>query len=566
MLRGNNKISNKTLSNGADIRNNNNNRLVLLIFSFFFVINVASGGGHFDWWDGTEAFLVTESMVLKHSAMLYPDVPSVQKLHFDIRYTVYSNTVLHTGKYYDQKTMQLQPVYTVRSLLLSALAVPFYLLASIFSFPPIPVIALFFNSIIISLSSVVIFLFSLEVYSSQKVAFVLSLVFGVCSFVWPYHTSFWSMPLQALFLITAAYLIYRSLHYHFSFICNYTRLSNSTENNKGIYFAGLGGLFLGLSVFAHPTSVILVPGFIAYCVFSPMRKNMKTFVSFLVGLGTTLFFIGVINYLRFGSFMEFGYAYFESLAVHDGWHGLVGLLASPGAGLIFFFPVSVLLPLAFIYMYRQNKGLFFLSAYIMVATWLDVGTLSFGFEPFAWSGAIAWGPRYLIPVLPFITLVLGSLLIQLRKLPSKRRLFLKIPIVILCVAGFYVNLVGTLTWYQYGIMYGWDKDNLAKDPNYMEAITWNPVYSPIILHSKAMISNFVAQIHPEKYINTVWYWTAFGLAPCSYDDYIFCKFGIIAIGALIVIIAILAAIIMIEIGSRLPTISKSTIVKTTFGS
>jgi hypothetical protein len=203
-------------------------------------------------------------------------------------------------------------------------------------------------------------------------------------------------------------------------------------------------------------------------------------------------------------------------------------------------------------MYRQNKGLFFLSAYIIVATWLDVGTLSFGFEPFSWSGAIAWGPRYLIPVLPFITLVLGSLFIHLKKLPSKRRLFLKIPIIILCVAGFYVNLVGTLVWYQYGIIYGWDKDLLFKYNDNMEIMTWNPYYSPIVLHTKALLSDFVSQIHPEKYANTAWYWTAYGLAPCSYDLYIFCKFGIVPLLLLCAAIATLAILIMMRINKFNP--------------
>ena len=504
--------------------------------------------------------------------MLYPDIPSIEKLHFDVRYSVYSNTVLHTGIYPNQLTMPLHPVYTVRSLLLSAAAVPFYLVASFFSISPIPVIALFFNSIIISLISVVIFLFSIEIFNSKKVAFVLCLVFGVCSFVWPYHTSFWSMPLQALCLISAAYFIYKSLHYHYSFICNYTRLqinttssSNSTVSstnnnyatNKGIYFAALGGLFLGLSVYAHPTSIILIPGFLAYCYFSHMRRNKKSLASFSAALAITLLFEGVINYLRFGSFTEFGYAYFESLAVHNGWHGLVGLIASPGAGLIFFFPIAILLPIAFKYMYRQSRSLFFLCAYVIVVTWLDVGTLSFGFEPFAWSGGIAWGPRYLIAALPFVILVLGSLLTHLKKIPRKRRLFLKIPIMILCVAGFYVNLVGTLVWYQYGIMYGWNKDQLWKDNDNMELMTWNPIYSPIVLHTKALSSGFVSQIHPENYMNGAWYWTAYGLAPCSYDDYIFCKFGIVPLGVIVVGIAILAYFIMLEITTRSTTKDKT---------
>src|ERR687890_1748403 len=177
-----------------------------------------------------------------------------------------------------------------------------------------------------------------------------------------------------------------SLHYHSSFICHYTRLNNN--NNKGIYFAGLGGLFLGLSVFAHPTSIIVIPGFIAYSVFS-MRYNKKTMISFLLVLSLALLCIGVVNYLRFGSFTEFGYgSYFGTLSYNAGWTGLPGLLASPGKGLIFYFPVVIFLPLALKYMYRENKWLFFLITYVIIIHWVYFGTLDDAESRF-WSGAIA---------------------------------------------------------------------------------------------------------------------------------------------------------------------------------
>ena len=372
----------------------NYKRLMLLVFVFFCLINIASSGGHFDWWDGNEAFFVTESMVLKHTSKLDPSVPSVEKLHFDIRYSIYSNLVIQGAKNLDKNTLPLVPVYTVRSLLLSAIAVPFYYAALIFSVSPIAVIGIFFNSLLISLTAVLVFCLSLDVFRSKKIAFILSLIFGVCSFVWPYNTSFWTQPLQALTLIASAFFIFESLHYSSSFICHYTR----PDKNKGVYFAGLGGLFLGLSVFAHPTSIVFVPGFIAYCAFSMRRTAIRNLVSFTVILGITLFFMGVVNYLRFGSFTEFGYGYFASLATHDGWKGLIGLLISPGAGLLFYFPIAILLPLGAWYLYKEHKALFLLSAYIIILNWLDVGTLSFGFEPFAWGGR-AW---HLIMFLLFI--------------------------------------------------------------------------------------------------------------------------------------------------------------------
>jgi hypothetical protein len=513
-----------------------------MVFTFFFLINIVTSGGHFDWWDGIEAFLVTESMVLKHTAKLDPSVPSVEKLRFNIAYTVYTRQAWQAGEYPDQQSVTLEPVYVIRSLLLSAAAVPFYYAALIFSISPIVTIGLLVNSLFISLTSVVIFCFSSELYRSTKIAFVLSLIFAVCSFVWPYNTTLWVQPLQALTLVSSAYFTYKQLHYSSSFICHFTLLRN---NNKGIYFAGLGGLFLGLSVFAHPTSILFIPGFIAYSIFS-MRRNIKKFLIFLVILGATLFFIGFINYLRFGSFTEFGYGYFASLATNDGWKGLIGLLISPGAGLVFYFPITILLPLGAKYMYRENKSLFLLSAYVIIVNWIYIGTLSFGSEPVAWSGGIAWGPRYLIPVLPFITIILGNIFLHLKK-----RVFLKILVITLCAAGFYVNLTAVLVWFQYGLVYGLQTEQLSQYENYMDPMTWNPYYSPILLHTKILMSDYVSHIDPQKYINTSWAWMAYGLAPCLYDIYLFCKYGITPVLAIVISIGLVAILIIMKIGIRI---------------
>jgi hypothetical protein len=538
-----------------------NKKLLFLVLSFFLLVNIASSGGHFDWVDGVEAFLVTESMVLKHSAKLYPDDPSIQKLHYAIGYLMPINKALQTGKPYDPK-IRIEPIYLIRSLFLSAIAVPFYYAAIFSSVSPIPFVAIFVNSLLISLISVVIFFFSLEIFRSKKIAFILSLIFGLCSFVWPYHTTLWSQPLQALCLVAAAYFIYLSLHRHSSFICHYLRDNGSSSNNsnsnsnsntvnykkdttKGIYLAGLGGLFLGLSVFAHPNSLILIPGFIVYSIVF-MRHNKRTLISFLIVIGIVLLFMGFVNYWRFGSFTQFGYGYFESLSVHSGWIGLVGLLASPGAGIIFYFPIVILLPLSFKYMYKENKGLFFLSAYIILATWLYIGTLSY-WEPFAWSGGVAWGPRYLIPVLPFITLVFGAILVNLKRMNFKRRLLLKLSVIVLCIAGFSVNLLGTLVWFMYDLVYAWQREGLATSSEWPIIMAWNIHSSPIVLHIKMLTENYVSNIQPQRYANTSWYWLSYGLAPCPYDTYVLCKNGPVSMLLLLGGIATLAILVIKEI-------------------
>jgi hypothetical protein len=67
-------------------------KLVFLVFVFFLLINILSSGGHLDSWDGIEAFLVTETMVTNHTAMLDPSVPSVRALNFNLNYTIFNST------------------------------------------------------------------------------------------------------------------------------------------------------------------------------------------------------------------------------------------------------------------------------------------------------------------------------------------------------------------------------------------------------------------------------------------------------------------------------------------
>jgi hypothetical protein len=140
------------------------------------LIYVVSSGGHLDWWDGTEAFLVTESMALKNTAKLDPLVPSVKELKFYINYTVYANKAIQAANNTDPRTTILEPVYTVRSLLLSALAVPFYYLGLVLTVSPIVTVGLLVNSLFISLTSVVIFCISVEVHRSKRIGFLLGLI------------------------------------------------------------------------------------------------------------------------------------------------------------------------------------------------------------------------------------------------------------------------------------------------------------------------------------------------------------------------------------------------------
>lgn len=530
-----------------------------------------SAGAHTDIADGTVTFLITESMAIKNSAKLHPDIPTVlQSRTDDILHDLLLNDIgffkSGTGKYAEwlRDSKPLEPVYSPRSLLLPAIAVPFYYAAIAFSVSPVVIVTILVNPIIIAFCSLVIFLFSLEIYNSTRIAFVLALIFTVCSFVLPYNTTLYPQPLQALLLITAAYFVYKSLTLIVSFKkkslihgrtlsdqtntappqgndITYDEDNSNSNNNRAIVFAELGAIFLGLSVFAQPISILFVPAFIGYFFFSSIRHDKKALTCFVMTLSILLLLMGLVNYARFGSFTEFGYFQYAGLSLHTGgWTGLVGLLVSPGKGLIVYFPLVILLPLALKYVYHNqnnnNKWLFYLVIYVAVANWLFFGTMD-DTESRFWSGATAWGPRYLIPILPFIVLAFGALLKCLHLL--KHGLVLKITFIVLCAAGFVINLPGKLVSSEYGEIYAREEEGA-----YMDDMAWNPYYSPVIIHMRALMDNYASHFPVEEYRYKILSEIAYGLAPCSFDLYIFCTWGIVPILLAFVILAVLTLVIL----------------------
>jgi hypothetical protein len=505
-----------------------NRLLITYVFVVFLIINFVSSGGHTDLWDGMITFFITEGMALKQTAQLDPEIPSISNasipimIHTFLHWEVQNNKVI-TGKYYDWVSLSrpIEPVYTSRALLLPSISVPFYFLSTLLSVNPVSLVAFSVNSIIIALTGLVIFCFSLDLYGSRRLAFILGLIFITCTFILPYNTSLFPQPLQALCIVSGVFFLYKARHNLPSFICIFTRNIDAAHPKTAYLYCGLAGLFFGLSIFASPTSGLFLPGFVI-CSFIFLRHNKRLLLCFLLTLGALLISAGILNYVRFGSISEFGYGpQYGNLSLNKGWIGLFGLFLSPGKGLLFYFPPIVLLPLAILFSYRQNIGLSFITVYVLGIAWLYFGTIDINGGSRFWSGAIAWGPRYLIPTLPLIVIMLGGLIKYPRK-PNTKRL-INVSLILTCVAGFIVNLGGVLVWTEYGLIYGFEHEKLGAGAE--EITTWDPKYSPIVLHMKMISENYVAGIPVQDYKNTGWGYATYGLAPCQYDLYILCKFG-----------------------------------------
>ena len=102
-----------------------------------------------------------------------------------------------------------------------------------------------------------------------------------------------------------------------------------------------------------------------------------------------------------------------------------GLLFSTGRGLIFFLPLICLFPVAYCKFRSShpNEARFFLSLILIQFIFL--------LPLIDWHGGSSWGPRYLLPIIPFCIFPLGAL----AKITWIRRL---------AIVGLLMNLPGIL--------------------------------------------------------------------------------------------------------------------------
>lgn len=493
------------------------------VFCFFVLIFLASSGGHIDHWDGKLYYLITENIVHSGSLKLSQDQPSADTIGFDVRYQIamadqWRNPGQKTclaGWDFDAKACNpherqedwADPVvsdsaYTSAPPLLPILGVPLYVAEQAAGLPGqlVPFLA---NPLILAATAAVLFRLSDDIFRSKKKAFVLALAFGVCSFAWPYADTFMLQPIAGLLLVLAAYL---------------ARLSSE---RGGRLLPGLAGVAAAGVVFGHTANIIFVPGLVAFFVAS--NRSRDRIVPFFSGLAVAAGVQLWINQARFGDILDFGYGPHAGLETHAYADGLLGLIFSPGFGLLANMPLLVLFPVGVYMLWKRHKALALLVGYMFTAAFVYFGTL----ESPVWHGFGGWGPRYLVPVVPFMVLPLGLLLDRVAGGLARASF------AALAAAGFLVNLMGTLVWYQLGYTYGWSSMREAGASPELHAglFQWAPEYAPMALHYRVLESGYWEAIMPADGLA---YWPA-----CVPDVLVYCSFGLA--GMVPVLVAVGAA-------------------------
>ncbi|MBI3740353.1 MAG: hypothetical protein HY257_01185, partial [Chloroflexi bacterium] len=118
--------------------------------------------------------------------------------------------------------------------------------------------------------------------------------------------------------------------------------------------------------------------------------------------------------------------------------GIYGLLFSPGKGLFVYIPFLAALPVAFALFFRRARA----EAFLIIAL-VTFYVLLFS-AWYYWWGGTNWGPRFLIPILPFLILMLAPV-VELALNVSAREKMQKIFAHIffaLCLGAFAIELLG----------------------------------------------------------------------------------------------------------------------------
>lgn len=250
--------------------------------------------------------------------------------------------------------------------------------------------ALLLNSLLTAGTAGLLFILVHDLGYSKRAGILVAIAFALCSPAWVYTHTFFSEPLVTFCLTGAALSIVRF------------------GQRKQDHWLLLAGGALGLAVLTRINALAALPAFGLYLVLTwrarhtPRRVILRQALAALAGFSLFVAMTLLYNALRFGAPFDFGYH--TSNWQTPFWRGLYGLTLSPGKGLLWYAPIIVIGLLGLRPMARRWPREAWLCAGVPLGYLLLHSTYTY------WEGGWSWGPRLLLPALPFILLPAAAIL------------------------------------------------------------------------------------------------------------------------------------------------------------
>ena len=370
------------------------------------------------------------------------------------------------------------------------LAIPFYLWGRVLGSAVQG--ALLFNLVVTAASVALVYLCFLELGYQRRVALLGSCVYAFATLAWPYSRTFFREPLTVLTYLLA---VYGLLRYR-------------PPQPRRLGWLVLTGLGLGVALVTKQISVALVPTLLvlafAYEYRRPpepgsslVRQRLAAALAVLLPLllilgadrvynqatlqGVELFSRDIVEYTTNPQLSQS--VPFRML------RGLLGLSISPYKGLFWYAPALLLgIVGAFSFTRRYPwEGMAFLL--LIAGHFLGYSRYNF------WSGGVAWGSRYMLPVIPFLILLSGPIFVWLvADLPSRASRFrfhaLRFPVWLLIGISFFIQVLGvSLDLRKYELSFLLDNAKIwGGIGEVIDTLYLQPAYSPVLGHWRLLLA------------------------------------------------------------------------------
>jgi hypothetical protein len=251
------------------------------------------------------------------------------------------------------------------------------------------------NPLASALTVSLFFALAAQLAGSLRDALQAALLLGLATVVWPYSTNYWTQPIAGLFLFASLYASCRA------------------EGAVGWRRALGGGLFAGAAFLCRFDTLPLSFWLLLYCVLSAPRTAARRWaagLSFVAGIGCALALQASWNAYRFGNWLQMGTG-------HQRWRDFQGdiirvlplQMASPYRGIFVYSPALLLGVVGLVALLRKAPAL------AVTIAGLSATALVLCSAFVMWRGDASWGPRFLVPLTPFLLLPAAP---QIRRWPA----------------------------------------------------------------------------------------------------------------------------------------------------
>jgi len=475
------------------VKSSSNLKLCLILFSLFFTIFLFTSDGHRYTFDEDLAFQQS-----KRIATFSPDPSYVQgesRAFFEYPWLYPPDSYEYNQRAICQNAILCSHATVIHSLTQA----PFIFVNHHFGFitasdiwtqndfddfhyvswrndmdPDMVFMEIFYGPLFSALSVCVLFLISKTYGFSIRTSLILVFLYGLTTIAWAYsQTSLNSVPVT--FFLLSGFFFYRKF-----------KITNSN------FYLILTGIIFGVAFLTRNDMVLIFIPFFILLLVTSFRKHtkLKTMFAFSIPLILTYTIHKLIGWVRDGEgalpitsvfssnshspLADIGViplGLTEGVAQNPYLLQLFGILFSPGAGLFIYAPILFASFVGFFDFYKKNK-----SDCILFLSFVGIFVLFFAAGS-NWHGFNGWGTRYLLPVIPFLMIPIAA------SIEKRMHFSFKIPVILLGITGFLINLVYLLQDVSYFVwgLFGSDERGLYSLARKAEGGVFDLWINPVII-------------------------------------------------------------------------------------